>query len=69
MEQTEKLLKDYSDVEKGSYLGAIASIATADRTASEEELDYIMALADSAGLSEQQKNAVERAGTEGTARR
>ena len=64
MEQTEKLLKDYSDVEKGSYLGAIASIATADRTASEEELDYIMALADSAGLSEQQKNAVERAATE-----
>lgn len=64
MEQTEKLLKDYSDVEKGSYLGAIASIGTADRTASEEELDYIMALADSAGLSEQQKNAVERAATE-----
>jgi uncharacterized tellurite resistance protein B-like protein len=64
MEQTEKLLKDYSDVEKGSYLGAIASIATADRTASEEELDYIMALADSAGLSEQQRNAVERAATE-----
>ena len=64
MEQTEKLLKDYSDVEKGSYLGAIASIATADRTASEEELNYIMALADSAGLSEQQKNAVERAATE-----
>ena len=64
MEQTEKLLKDYGDVEKGSYLGAIASIATADRTASEEELDYIMALADSAGLSEQQKNAVERAATE-----
>ena len=64
MEQTKKLLKDYSDVEKGSYLGAIASIATADRTASEEELDYIMALADSAGLSEQQKNAVERAATE-----
>ena len=64
MEQTEKLLKDYSDVEKGSYLGAIASIATADRTASEEELDYIMALADSADLSEQQKKAVERAATE-----
>jgi hypothetical protein len=33
MQQTEKLIKDYSDVEKGSYLGAIASIATADRTA------------------------------------
>jgi uncharacterized tellurite resistance protein B-like protein len=64
MEQTEKLLKDYSDVEKGSYLGAIASIATADRTASEEELEYIQALADSAELSVEQKQAVERAATE-----
>ena len=64
MEQTEKLLKDYSDVEKGSYLGAIASIATADRTASEEELEYIQALADSAELSVEQKQTVERAATE-----
>ena len=64
MEQTEKVLKDYSDIEKGSYLGAIASIATADRTASEEELEYIQALADSAELSEEQKSAVERAATE-----
>ena len=64
MEQNEKLLKDYSDLEKGSYLGAIASIATADREASEEELEYIQALADSAELSEQQKEAVQRAATE-----
>jgi uncharacterized tellurite resistance protein B-like protein len=64
MEQTEKLLKDYSDVEKGSYLGAIASIATADRTASEEELEYIRTLADSADLSPEQKEAVERAAIE-----
>jgi uncharacterized tellurite resistance protein B-like protein len=64
MEQTEKLLRDYSDVEKGSYLGAIASIATADRTASEEELEYIRTLADSAELSPEQKEAVERAATE-----
>jgi len=64
MEQDEKLLKDYSDLEKGSYLGAIASIATADRAASEEELEYIEALADSAELSEQQKEAVQKAATE-----
>lgn len=64
MEQTEKLLKDYSDVEKGSYLGAIASIATADRTASQEELEYIRMLADSAELSPEQKEAVETAATE-----
>ena len=60
----EKLLKDYSDLEKGAYLGAISSIATADHSASEEEIEYIMALADSAGLSDEQRQAVKRAATE-----
>ena len=64
MTQEEKLLKDYSDEEKGAYLGAIASIATADRTASEEELEYISQLAESADISEEQKQAVIRAATE-----
>jgi len=64
MAQEEKLLKDYSDEEKGAYLGAIASIATADRTASEEELEYISQLAESADISEEQKQAVIRAATE-----
>ncbi|MEO6218998.1 MAG: TerB family tellurite resistance protein, partial [Ginsengibacter sp.] len=64
MEQTEKLLKDYSDQEKGAYLGAIASIATADHSASREEVEYIMELADSADISEEQKQAVNRAATE-----
>ena len=62
MEQ--KLLKDYSDQEKGAYLGAISSIATADHSASDEEIEYMMALADSADLSEEQKLAVRRAATE-----
>ncbi len=64
MAQEEKLLKDYSDSEKGAYLGAIASIATADHTASEEELEYITQLAESAGISEEQKQSVVRAATE-----
>ena len=64
METNEKLLKDHTDQEKGAYLGAIASIATADRAASEEELDYIMDLADSADISDDQKQAVIRAATE-----
>ena len=59
-----KLLKDYSDLEKGAYLGAISSIATADHAASDEEMEYIMALADSADLSEEQKQAVRRSATE-----
>lgn len=64
MEQQETLLKDYSNPEKGAYLGAIAAIATADHTASEEELEHLMALADSAGISPEQKEAVRRAALE-----
>jgi uncharacterized tellurite resistance protein B-like protein len=64
MEQSEKLLKDYNDVEKGAYIGAIASIATADKIASAEELEFLDTLADSAQLSPEQKETVRRAATE-----
>lgn len=66
MEQTKTptILEGYSDIEKGAYLGAIASIATADKSASEEELQYIEALCASANLSEDQEDAVKRAATE-----
>lgn len=64
MEKQEVLLKDYTDQEKGAYLGAIASLATADQEASEEELAYIIALAEAAGLSGQQTLAVEKAAKE-----
>lgn len=64
MEQSEKLLKDYTDMEKGAYIGAIASIATADQTASEDELEFLETLADSAELSPEQKETVRRAATE-----
>jgi hypothetical protein len=64
MEQSEKLLKDYTDTEKGAYLSAIASIATADRSASEEELQFLNALADSADLSPVQQSKVTLAATE-----
>jgi hypothetical protein len=39
MTDNNKILQATSDPEKGAYLGAIASIATADRQASEEEMD------------------------------
>ena len=64
MEQTEVLLKDYSEMEKGAYLGAIASLATADHVATEEELEHLTALAEAAGLSEAQQEAVRTAATE-----
>jgi hypothetical protein len=55
------VLEGYSDQEKGAYLGAVASIATADRQTSDEELQYIDALCDAADISETQKEAVIRA--------
>lgn len=64
MENNNTILEGYSDTEKGAYLGAIASIATADRKASEEELEYLANLSDAANLSEQQKHTVIQAATE-----
>jgi uncharacterized tellurite resistance protein B-like protein len=64
MENEEKILQDHSDLEKGAYLGAIASIATADRSASPEELEYLAGLCDAANLSERQKAAVVNAATD-----
>lgn len=51
MQQNTQILKDYSDQEKTAYLASIASIATADRQASEDETEFLQALTDSAGLS------------------
>ena len=62
--ETNTVLEGYSDQEKGAYLGAVASIATADRQASPEELQYISALCDAADISGSQKEAVLRAATE-----
>lgn len=63
MENTH-VLEGYSDQEKGAYLGAVASIATADRQASEDEMQYIAALCDAADISDTQKEAVIRAASE-----
>jgi len=63
MEQTEKLLKDYSGVEKGAYLGAIASIATADKQASPEELEHLSELCEAAELTADQRDLVMHAAT------
>jgi uncharacterized tellurite resistance protein B-like protein len=58
------ILEGYTNEEKGAYLSAIASIATADREASEEELQYLAELAKNAQLPDEQLMAVERAATE-----
>ena len=56
--QEVQLLKDYSDTEKGAYLGAIASIASADHEASEQELQFLSALSKTAHLSSDSEQAV-----------
>jgi uncharacterized tellurite resistance protein B-like protein len=58
MENNETILAGHTDQEKGAYLGAIASIATADRQASQEELDSLAELCNAARLNDQQKQAV-----------
>lgn len=45
------LLNAYQTQEKEAYIGIIASVATADRTATEDELDYLVALSEAAGIN------------------
>jgi uncharacterized tellurite resistance protein B-like protein len=63
MEKDKKILEGHSDLEKGAYLGALATIATADREATEEEIAYIEALCNAADLSPDQRSLVVQAAT------
>ncbi|RYY61661.1 MAG: TerB family tellurite resistance protein [Chitinophagaceae bacterium] len=58
METSVKILNGISDEEKGAYLSAIASIATADTEASETEIDHLTHLCEAADLSETQQQRV-----------
>jgi hypothetical protein len=58
MNESETILEGYSAQEKSAYLGAIASLATADRAASQEEVDHITALAQAAELSDDQQEEI-----------
>ncbi len=61
MENSETLLEGSSDKEKGAYIGAIASLATADRQATPEESEFLAALCQAAKLSEEQTQVVTNA--------
>jgi len=61
---SESILQGHPEQEKAAYLAAIAAIATADKQASPEELEYLSQLSDAAGLSDAQKQIVLNAGTE-----
>jgi uncharacterized tellurite resistance protein B-like protein len=58
MNEQETILEGYSPQEKTAYLGAIASLATADRVASQEEVDHLTALAQAAELSDDQQEEI-----------
>jgi uncharacterized tellurite resistance protein B-like protein len=64
MESSQILLEGASDMEKGAYIGAIASLATADRQATEDEIEYLKALCEGTKLSDEQTAAVLKAATE-----
>ncbi len=61
MEHKQTILEGYTDLEKGAYLAAIASVASADRSASQEEMEYLEALSESANLSDEQKSLIKQA--------
>jgi uncharacterized tellurite resistance protein B-like protein len=61
MNTDNQLLSEFSDQEKVAYLSAIASIATADRQATQEEAEFLQALGQTANLSEQQQQEVANA--------
>ena len=63
METEGKILSGNSDAEKGAYLAAIASIATADAEASEVEVEHLTALCEAAELSPEQTQKVLAAAT------
>jgi uncharacterized tellurite resistance protein B-like protein len=58
MDTNEQLLAGHSAQEKGAYLVAIASIATADRAATSEEIEFLQALAQGADLTEADEQVV-----------
>ncbi|MES2732245.1 MAG: TerB family tellurite resistance protein [Bacteroidota bacterium] len=58
MQTENRVLSEFSDREKVAYLSAIASIATADRVASEDEIEFLQALGQTAGLTDEQEQEV-----------
>ncbi|HEY0744723.1 MAG TPA: TerB family tellurite resistance protein [Chryseosolibacter sp.] len=62
--QSASVLTGYSEREKGAYLAALASLSTADRQASQEELDHLREVAHAAGLSPQQEKFILNSATD-----
>jgi len=56
MQEMNNILADYPEREKSAYLSALASLATADREASEEEIKQFTEMSEAAGLSAAEQN-------------
>ncbi|MBC6608346.1 TerB family tellurite resistance protein [Hymenobacter sp. BT188] len=51
MDNSTQVLQNYSEQEKTAYLSVIASLASADRQASDAEIEFLQQLSQAAGLS------------------
>ena len=56
--QSRTAFTGFSEREKGAYFAALASLSTADRQASEGEVDHLRHMARAAGLSQQQEDFI-----------
>jgi uncharacterized tellurite resistance protein B-like protein len=56
--QSETLLAKYAEHEKAAYLSALAGLATADRQASDEEVEHLGEIARAAGLSKDDEQKI-----------
>lgn len=56
--RSEELLSGYPSQEKAAYLGALASLATADRHADEQELEHFAEMGSAAGISEAETQTI-----------
>jgi uncharacterized tellurite resistance protein B-like protein len=56
--QSETILTGYSEHEKAAYIGALAALATADRSAEGEELEHIRDIAHAAGISPEKEQEI-----------
>jgi uncharacterized tellurite resistance protein B-like protein len=64
--ESEQILSGYSSREKAAYLGALASLATADRHADEEEVEHFNQLAQAAGLTDEESQTILKAADDNT---
>ncbi len=58
MSELENIFQGYSDPEKVAYLAAIASVATADRSATQDEVDFLRSFANAVNLPRGQDEEV-----------